>query len=336
MQFHKADEGVDILLKLGIVGTGSIATEYLKRLHLMANIEIVSICGTARSRDVVESLCRQYQIPHGYTHVQKLLASDIDTVYVAVPNHLHYEVSRKALLSGKNVIVEKPFTSTYEEAKQLAALAKERKLFLYEAILTMYQGNYYKVRELLHRIGIVHMVSCAFTQYSRRYDQLLAGERHPVFDPDKSGGALMDLNVYNLHYVIGLFGRPTKGHYYPFIEKGVDTSGVAVLEYPTFQAVCMGAKNCASLGAYAIQGERGSICQSTPANLCGPVMLKLCDGATENYDENAADSMFLTMITQMEQGDFDACYSMLEHSLCVMDVITEMQINMHGCKADCS
>ena len=51
----------------------------------------------------------------------------------------------------------------------------------------------------------------------------------PAFDPAFSGGALMDINIYNIHYVVGLFGKPKNIEYYPNIERGIDTSGVLII-----------------------------------------------------------------------------------------------------------
>ena len=70
----------------------------------------------------------------------------------------------------------------------------------------------------------------------------------------------MDLNVYNIHFVIGLFGMPKKVQYYPNLaENGVDTSGILMMEYPTVQAVCTAAKDSTSDPFVIIQGEEGTI-----------------------------------------------------------------------------
>ena len=82
----------------------------------------------------------------------------------------------------------------------------------------------------------------------------------PTFDKACGGGALMDLNVYNIHFVVGLFSMPKKVQYYPNLaENGVDTSGILVMEYPDFQAVCTAAKDSSSDPFVIIQGEEGTI-----------------------------------------------------------------------------
>ena len=70
----------------------------------------------------------------------------------------------------------------------------------------------------------------------------------------------MDLNVYNIHFVVGLFGLPKKVQYYPNLaENGVDTSGILIMEYPDFQAVCTAAKDSTSNPFVIIQAEDGTI-----------------------------------------------------------------------------
>lgn len=72
---------------------------------------------------------------------QALKETNADTVYVAVPNSLHYSFAKKALLAGKNVICEKPFTVKYDEFKELKQIAKEKQLILVEAITNQFRNT---------------------------------------------------------------------------------------------------------------------------------------------------------------------------------------------------
>ena len=168
--------------------------------------------------------------------------------------------TKAALLAGKNVLCEKPFVPTVAEADELIALAKEKHLFLFEAITTAHHPNYALVKEHLPDIGPLRIVSCTFCQYSSRYDALLSGQVPPVFDPACCGGALMDLNLYNVHFVVGLFGEPMLVSYHPNLYRnGIDTSGILLLEYPDFLCQCTGAKDCAAPGSVQLVGEKGRI-----------------------------------------------------------------------------
>ena len=123
-------------MKLGIVGTGTIVEEVLPVLCEKTEISLSAICSTKRSEEKMHTLKERYHIAHGYTDYTELLASSAcDTVYIALPNHLHYDYTRRALEAGKHVIVEKPITSHIGEANTLAALAKEKHLFLFRLFL---------------------------------------------------------------------------------------------------------------------------------------------------------------------------------------------------------
>ncbi len=317
-------------MRLGIVGTGAIVKEVLPQLSRWG-WKAAALCGTSRSRDAVRTLCRENQIEEAYFDYAAMLAeARIDTVYIGAPNFLHYHFAMQALEAGRHVIVEKPMTSNCREAEELAALAKKRGLCLFEAVTTVYQPNFAVIKGLLSRIGRIRVVSCNYSQYSRRYDDFREGRVLPAFDPEKSGGALMDLNLYNLHYLLGLFGEPRDIKYHANVERGIDTSGILTLDYGDFQAVSIAAKDCAAPKNYVIQGTEGYILQDTSANLCGAVTLHLNDGTEELYDENPSSRLeaeFLSFARQIASGDRTACYQMLEHSLKVSRSLTQARLS---------
>lgn len=315
-------------VKLGVVGTGMIAQIVVPHLETWG-CPIGAICGTPSSRDEVDKLCCAYG-GEAYTDMATMLEqADIDTVYIAVPNVLHASFAKQALRAGKHVIVEKPFASNVTEVQALADLARERGLLIYEAISTLYLPNFEKIRELLPRIGDIRIVSCNYSQYSSRYDAFRAGEMLPAFDPAKSGGALMDLGLYNMHYLIGLFGEPNAASYHANVERGVDTSGVMELDYGSFKAVSIAAKDCAAPASYVIQGNAGYLRQTTPANNCGVLTLHLNDGTEEVFDLNPElqwESEFRAFAQGIDENDQAGCYRMLEHSIVVSRTMTAARL----------
>ena len=316
-------------MKLGIVGTGLIAREVLPQLRGWG-WEPQALCGTPNTAAEVEALCKENGVPAAYTDYAAMLAAEkLDAVYIAVPNFLHHSFVRQALEAGHNVIVEKPMTSNLREAEALAALARRKNAFVFEAITTVYLPNYHKLRELLPAVGTVKLVTCNFSNYSRRYEACRAGQTLPVFDPAKSGGALMDLNLYNLYWLLGLFGAPKDCTYRANIERGIDTSGMLVLGYEGFQAVSIAAKDCAAPWSYVIQGTDGYLMQDTPANFCGPVTLHRNDGSEEHYDlnpESRLEPEFRHFAACLQANDRAACEQALERSLLVSRVQTEARL----------
>ncbi|MGN0708195.1 MAG: Gfo/Idh/MocA family protein [Faecalibacterium sp.] len=312
-------------MKLGILGAGMIVREFLPWLAESSPFTVEALCSTERSAEQAAQLCAQYGVPHHTTNYLELLRR-VDTVYIAVPNIHHTRYAKTALEAGKNVIVEKPMAPCAAEAEALAELARRKKVFLFEAVTTQYLENYAKIRELLPRVGTVKLVQCNFSQYSSRYDAFCAGQVAPSFDPAMAGGALMDLNVYNISYLVGLFGEPQAARYAANIERGIDTSGILTMDYQSFKAVSMAAKDCGSPARYIIQGTRGYILQKSTANFCGGVTFHPNQGKEEHWNLNGERprqaAEFEAFARAIEGGDQELCSRMLDTSVAVSRVLT--------------
>lgn len=317
-------------MKLGIIGTGLIVQEFLPQLVKLDGLEVVALQGVPAEKEVVEQLCRDNGIAQAVYSFEDLIALDLDTVYVAVPNFLHFTFCQQALAAGLNVIVEKPMTSNVQEAEKLKQLAEEKSLFLFEAITTLHFTGYQKIRDWLPQLGRVKMVHCNYSQYSRRYDAFKQGRVLSAFDPAKAGGALMDLNLYNLHFVMGLFGMPETYKYYANVECGIDTNGTLVMTYPDFLVTCTAAKDCSAPAHFIIQGTDGYISTQYSPNLLGRVTLHRNDGSEETFDDGMAMSRlipeFSFFIDCINRRDLTTCLKFLENSLAVSKVQTEARL----------
>lgn len=230
-------------MKLGILGTGMIVNDLLTTIDKL-NFESVEILGTPRSREKTIELYEKYNMKAYYFDYDEMLKSDIDTVYVALPNHLHFEFAKKALLNNKNVIIEKPITSNSSELKELIKIAEEKNLIIIEAVNIHYLPAFKEIKKNISKVGNPKIVSLNYSQYSSRYDAFKNGTILPAFDYKKSGGALMDINVYNINFIVSLFGKPKSINYSANIEKQIDTSGILTMDYGNFKAVAIGAKDC--------------------------------------------------------------------------------------------
>lgn len=313
-------------MKLGILGAGMIVRSFLTTTSYLKGIELMAICDVKMSEDAIKDFANKNAIKNAFCNFDELIKSEIDTVYVAVPNNLHFSFAKEALMADKNVIIEKPFTSNYKEAVILSDLAREKQLFLFEAVINQYLPNYLKIKELLPTLGNIKIVQCNYSQYSSRYDRFKEGNVLPVFDPKFSGGALMDLNIYNIHYVVGLFGKPKNVEYYPNVERGIDTSGILILDYETFKCTCIGAKDCKAPIANNIQGDKGCIHQDSPANVCRNFEVLMNDKTStvinENNYEHRMVNEFLEFEDMIKNNKLEKCYQMLEHCLIVSEIQT--------------
>lgn len=312
-------------MKIGVAGSGGIIPNCLEALQELGDVTFSAICVRAQSREKGMDLAEKYGIEKVYTDYQEMLKEELDFVYIGIINSLHYEYAKTALQHGRNVILEKPFTSTAEQAEELARLAKEKKLFLFEAITTLYLPNYLEIKNNLDRLGDIKLVQCNFSQYSSRYDQYMQGIIQPVFDPGRMGGALYDINVYNVHFVVDLFGCPEKAEYYPNKgHNGVDTSGTLVLKYKDFTAHCSGAKDSSSENFGMIQGTRGYVKVKGEVSICDQVSWHI-GGQEECVDKNIFShrmaNEFDAFRTALKDQDYDMCYQKLEESLRVMKVL---------------
>ncbi len=315
-------------MKIGIAGAGSIVPEFLKAASRLENFNVIAICGRISSKEKLNQLSNEYSINKMYLDYDEMLNdTEIDAIYIAIPNHVHYEYARKALQKQKHVILEKPFTSNYEQAVELAELSVKENVILFEAITNQYYPNFIKIKEHIPDLGAIKIVQLNYTQYSKRYDQFKQGVILPVFDPEMSGGALMDLNVYNIHLVAGLFGEPSKISYHANIERNIDTSGILILEYPTFQCVCIAAKDCEAPVSMSIQGDKGYLYSASPTNVMHDVSFHGNDGREVNYELNHIPDRFYYELETFQQivanQDTKLSHEKLNQSLMVMKILDE-------------
>lgn len=321
-------------MHVGTIGTGFITHYILDNIARTEGISCEAVC--SRSQETGQKLADKYHVSKVYTCLDDMLKDDtIDFIYVASPNSLHYEQTKKALEAGKNVICEKPFTPTAAEADELISLAKEKHLFLFEGITTLYQPCYQWVKENLHLLGDLKMASCTFCQYSSRYDALMSGETPNVFNPAFSGGSLMDINLYNIHFLVGLFGKPDRVEYFAGThDNGIDLHGVLVLQFGSLICQCTGAKDTRCENNVQIMGDKGYI-QITPGSSnCqdGKLILPEKDLKKELTIRQSESPWYYEIqgITDLvKKKDFSDCYDKLENTSIVVRILEQARKSAH-------
>ena len=250
-------------MKIGTIGSGFIVRTILSKVAVAEGIE----CGAVYSRnyETGKKLAADFGVEKIYTDLDALCSDpELDFIYIASPNSLHYTHVKKALEHGKNVLCEKPFVPTAAEADELIALAKEKDLYLIEMITTLYHPHFAWVREHLPEVGKLQMVNAVFCQYSSRYDTLLAGKQTNIFDPNFKSGCLMDINVYNIYLAVALLGKPDRVQYFAGLhENGIDTHGTVMLQYGDVVCQCIGAKDTMCDNSFQLLGDQGYL-QITP------------------------------------------------------------------------
>lgn len=181
-------------MNVGIIGAGHIAEKAARTLAAMEDMQCLAI--GSRTLPKAQAFAERFGIPCAYGSYADLLGdSDVDLVYIAVPHSFHFPVCRDAILAGKPCLVEKSFMLNATEAATILALAREKGVFVAEAIWPRYMPMVSMGRELINSgiIGRPKMITATLA-----YD-VSAKER--VQKLSLGGGALLDLGVYVLTFV---------------------------------------------------------------------------------------------------------------------------------------
>ena len=315
-------------MQIGTTGTSFITALLIEAFQGTGNTVVAT-----QSRKIAKAreLADKYSIEKAYDNYDEMLNDkDIDTIYIGLPNALHYEYAKRALNAGKNVLCEKPFTSTFAQAKELVELAKEKHLYLFETILTRHLPASALLKEKIEEIAPCRIAVFNFSKYSSKYDRFLNHEYTNIFNKDMAGGALMDLNIYNLHLAQYLFGKPEKTSYFGNIQRDVDTSGVSVLEYPGFLVNCIAAKDSDAESFGQIMGEKGYITFDAPASIFNKFKLVHHDGTIDEFaagDENPYFYEARKFKEIIDNDDYEQHLRLLDETLEVMQILMSLYEN---------
>ncbi|MBO7727855.1 MAG: Gfo/Idh/MocA family oxidoreductase, partial [Oscillospiraceae bacterium] len=180
-------------MKFGIIGAGGIAKNMAGTVSRMKNVDCTAIA--ARDIERARAYAEKYGFRKAYGSYEDLLADpEVELVYIALPHSFHCEWTVKALRAGKHVLCEKAFAASEAQAREMIALAEEKKLLLTEAMWTRYMPSRTLLAELLQSGEIGKIVGLTA---NLGYD-IDANTR--IIRPELAGGALLDLTVYPLNF----------------------------------------------------------------------------------------------------------------------------------------
>lgn len=173
-------------VRWGIVGTGTIANAFCKSLVAHSDAGIIRVC--SRSVKRATEFAGQFAIENVSDSFEDLLqTNDVDVVYVATPNHLHFEQVKELICAGKNVLCEKPFTVDAEQAESLFSLAREKSVFCMEAMWMLCHPSIQKLIRLV-RSGQLAKPKQLLVDFSVPF--------RPSGSNEFGGGVLLDRGVY--------------------------------------------------------------------------------------------------------------------------------------------
>jgi predicted dehydrogenase len=192
-------------LRWGIIGTGGIARTFASDLRQIDEGVVVAV--GSRSKSSADDFAAQFDVGHSYGSYEQLVADpDVDCVYVATPHPMHHENTMLALGHDKPVLVEKAFTMTGAEARDLVALARERNLFLMEAMWTRFLPHVIALRALLAE-GVLGEIVTVMADHGKWFEP---DPGFRLFAPELGGGALLDLGVYPVSFASMILGTPRR------------------------------------------------------------------------------------------------------------------------------
>ena len=181
------------MINIAIVGAGNIARRVIQAIPYTKNSCLYAI--VSRNSLKAKSYQEQYGAVCSYSSLPEALTDkNIDLFYLCTPNQVHYAQIKTCLLSGKNVICEKPMVENAAQIKELFELAQAQHCFLMEAEKTVFTPLNTKLLELV-KTGAIGKLRAIRADYATRVDESNLSEDHWVFDP-QFGGCAYDIGVY--------------------------------------------------------------------------------------------------------------------------------------------
>jgi predicted dehydrogenase len=273
-------------VRWGVISTGRIASTVVSDLALLPDAVLQSV--SSRTRQNAEAFAAEHGFQSAYGDdgglpgYQRLLQDPaVDVVYVATPHTSHYSVAKAALEAGKHVLCEKPLTINAGEAAELVRLAKEKSLFLMEAVWTRFLPSVQRAAEIIAsgELGEIRWVQAdlGFPAPDRPGSRLWRRE--------DGGGALMDVGVYPLTWAMFSLGRPQSitatAH---LTDGGVDSETALTLSYSSgAQVQAMTSLTAATPQTATVCGTKGMLRCNAP--LFNPTELTITSSSGEQRVE---------------------------------------------------
>lgn len=182
-------------LNWAVIGCGVIANEMAQGLQKMGR-KLYSVAN--RTHEKAVSFSEKYNVEKVYDSISEVFTDpDVDIIYITTPHNTHYEYMKKALESGKHILVEKSITLNSRELDEMVSLAKEKKLMIGEAMTIWHMPLYKKLWNIVKSgaLGKVQLITMNFGSF-KEYDM-----SNRFFNMNLAGGAMLDIGVYALSLV---------------------------------------------------------------------------------------------------------------------------------------
>jgi D-xylose 1-dehydrogenase (NADP+, D-xylono-1,5-lactone-forming) len=226
-------------IRFGVLGAARINHNVIPAMHAAQGVEPAAIA--ARDFTRAQKMAQELEVPHAFSSYEALLESDVDAVYIPLPNHLHATWAMVALEAGKHVLLEKPLAMNPLEAQQILGLAREKNLVVMEGFMYRHHPQFALALEHLQSGAIGEL---RLTRSSFSFNLTQPGDYRWV--KSMGGGALLDLGCYCINAALLFAGAmPSSalaraglgGEAGQAPAEFVDMDCAAILEFDTFSAV---------------------------------------------------------------------------------------------------
>ena len=243
-------------VRFGILGAANIANKFVDAVRLAGGAAVVSVA--SRSMERAEAFRARHAIPFKDDYESLVKRDDIDVVYIATTQNMHKENVIMCLKNGKHVICEKAMALSKADAEEMFALAREKNLFLMEAMWSRFLPNVQKARKWIAD-GAIGDVQSAYASVGFKCLQPLEGR---IFNPALGGGAMYDIGVYAvevLSYVVNDTIRSVLSAVRRHSETGVDERSMMILRYGSFDCMAEASVTSNVKQFIIVNGTKGRI-----------------------------------------------------------------------------
>ena len=245
------------MFRIGIIGCGRMAARMIESIKVLDDAEVVAVASRdkGRANKFAKANCPEAKALGSYEQMTR--QKDIDLVYIATPNTFHYENAVMCVKNHMNVLVEKPFAMSREEADSIFTEAKNRGVFVCEAMWTSFLPLHKKMIGWIKdgKIGAVRYIQSNLGYNIENVQR--------ITDPTLGGGAHLDLGVYPTNLAVSILGEnlePVSVYAHKY-STGVEKDVSCVLEVPNDGALAVSFVTVSSLTDRdgSVIGESGYI-----------------------------------------------------------------------------
>ena len=285
------------MMKIAILGAGGIARAMCATIRGMKEagrpVELYAVA----SRDIDKAIrfAREQGVRRAYGSYEDMLADPaVELVYIATPHSHHAEQMKMCINAGKAVLCEKSFTANAAQAEEVLALAREKGVYVAEAIWTRYMPS----RRIIDDLIAADEIGQPLLLTSNLAYTIEAVER--IRQPELAGGALLDVGVYTLNFASMVFGDDIESmqSHVEMLPTGVDRTENITLRYGSGRtAMLMASAAFNSDRRCVVYGTKGYL---TVDNVNNPGFIEVFD-----KDERIRPRMHIDVPTQITGYEYE-------------------------------